>query len=572
MNKIDELITTYFRLLQKHNKMLLIFNIMIVFTIKSLTNVLDVRHDMYFCCCYILIGLISYKYIRYILCLLLLFFFVYYESDLLFVSLLVLNIDNINILVYIAIFVSNFFISDIRLSAIYYVLVIRKITGIIKCYNIQKYKTKLEESLQDNNDLLNSKKTIEQFIRYIFHEIRIPFNTIQLAVDILRDKLHHRNSKPSSPKSPSIIARKSRSGSRININERNKQVLMDESFDDIFNFIVESINLVKNMLNNVLTYYSLTNGLIELEKSIFNIKQVSKELIDLFMLQANSKNIFLKHYINVNKNENVVGDVDKFKDILSNFVSNAIKYSPIDSVVEIHINNMTTNLYQIKVINDGDLEKEICDKLFKPFCTLKKNKSDGTSGLGLSIVRQIVLLMRGSCGCSSENKKVVFWADIFLDHYEEQHKIDISVENTISPNIGSIFVQHILPPTRKKILIVEDSDINRKLMSRILVDSYELTEAVNGNDAIKKFIRPDNTDGINVSLFDCILMDKEMPILDGYGATSKLRELGVKCPIIGITGNGLQCDIDDFMNTGLTDILIKPINKQQLLDIVAKYV
>jgi two-component system, sensor histidine kinase and response regulator len=394
--------------------------------------------------------------------------------------------------------------------------------------------------IRDISELLHSEKLIKEkeaaelaskakseFLANMSHEIRNPLN--------------------------SIIGL-SNSLTRINLNEEQRNIV--ESLK------ISSNNLL-NILNDILDFSKIEANKVEVVNNHFSIHEVINDIFSSNKTTADFKNLAYKYIIEENVPEYLFGDSIKFKQILINLTGNALKFTEKGSVIiyikEIQRENDQTRL-RIEVTDTGiGIKKEDLSKLFESFTQLDSSttKSYSGTGLGLAIVKRYVELLNGRVGVDSQYKKgSTFFTEI---------PFKISEKNAAELHSKQFKMnEEIIKPA---ILLAEDDGINQLYLKGFLNKmGYEVDTAFNGVQAIEKF---------NSKKYDIILMDGQMPKMDGFEATRLIREKEKSnkkhTTIIAITGYAVSGDKEKFMNAGMDDYLSKPIDENRLVELLQKY-
>ncbi|MCI1734299.1 MAG: response regulator [Bacilli bacterium] len=212
--------------------------------------------------------------------------------------------------------------------------------------------------------------------------------------------------------------------------------------------------------------------------------------------------------------------------------------------------------------NGIGMSKEFLSKMYEPFTQERiKNASPvAGSGLGLSIVKKLVELMGGTIACESElGKGTTFTLDLSFPKSEKP-----LLDSSLTP-----------PPTKtiegRHILVCEDNEMNAEIAKCLLEISGATCEiAHNGNEGVQAFLK--NPEGH----FDAILMDIRMPLLDGYGATQAIRQSGYPgakdIPIIAMSADAYQSDVDKSLKSGMNAHLAKPVNPQKMVEVLSELI
>ncbi len=332
---------------------------------------------------------------------------------------------------------------------------------------------------------------------------------------------------------------------------------------------ISSRNLL-NILNDILDFSKIEANRIDLTFANFSLKQLITETIDIFVPQAKVKGLFLSYEIIDRVPENLYGDEKKIVQILNNLLSNAIKFTNQGKVhVKVETSavssNNTTLKFSVEDTGVGVKEEDI-PNLFESFRQLDitaKKEYQGT-GLGLSIVKSLVELMNGKVTFESELGKgscVSFEIPVIISHVKTTPKTEPHLEGTVISNSNKPVKKHAL-----NILVAEDDAINQLYLAGFLKSlGWSVDTASNGLIALEKFKN---------NSYDLILMDGQMPKMDGFETTQKIRELENKnsnnkhIPIIAITGYAIAGDRERFLKAGMDDYVSKPIDESKLIDII----
>jgi CheY-like chemotaxis protein len=258
--------------------------------------------------------------------------------------------------------------------------------------------------------------------------------------------------------------------------------------------------------------------------------------------------------------DTLVGDEKRLTQVILNLLSNAIKFTPEQRSIQINAFvrevGAETLTMQIEVIDNGiGMSEEQREKLFIPFEQADGgiDRKYGGVGLGLAIVHHIVGLMGGTIWVESElgkGSKFMFTVKMQIKSPETKDEAPISFDG-------------------KKLLLVEDVEINREIVMAILEDTgLKIVCAENGQEALDMFSAAPGQ-------YDVILMDINMPVMDGVEATRQIRALGTpegaRIPIIAMTANVLMSEVEKYLADGMTDHIGKPVDFDILLSKLYKY-
>ncbi len=334
--------------------------------------------------------------------------------------------------------------------------------------------------------------------------------------------------------------------------------LPEDSMDDqaqIFSTMNQMLDYMLNLITDVLDYSKIEAGTIELVKEEFNLVDFMNNTIELSNILGSQKNINI--YSGYIEDEILItADKNKLKQVMDNLLSNALKYSERDTNVYINIMDLEDEI-QIIVSDQGKgiPEKEV-GKIFQPFATtsVKSTAGEKSTGLGLASVKKIVETHGGKIWVES---KVGEGSKFYFTIPCEANK-DWLPETT-----ESVTNKPIIQVRELKVLIVENDEVSNTYLSKVLKGLYkEILHAVNGIEAIE--ICRKNSD------IDLILMDINMPLMNGYEATQKIREFDENVIIIAQTTRAMEEDRQKAIEAGCNEYITKPIIKDDLLDMIKK--
>ena len=329
--------------------------------------------------------------------------------------------------------------------------------------------------------------------------------------------------------------------------------------------IEQSSKLLLSIINNVLDMARVESGKMELDENYEVIGNITQLVCSAFAAEASRKNIELNRIVNV-EHKHIIVDSTKMQEILSNLISNAIKYTSAGGKVTIDTKELPYDkegyvLIQTKVTDTGiGMSEEFLPSLFELF-TRERNttlsKIPGT-GLGMAIVKNFVDLMNGSIEVESElGKGSTFTITI-------PHKIankDYTNRNIESSNEFDINFMG------KRILLAEDNELNAEITTTILSEmGFEVKAVEDGILCVNEIQRqPANT-------YDLILMDIQMPNMDGYKATHCIRRLlqpeKANIPIIAMSANAFEEDKKKAFDVKMNDYITKPIDFQKMEEVL----
>lgn len=330
---------------------------------------------------------------------------------------------------------------------------------------------------------------------------------------------------------------------------------LDLEQQDYIETIQSSTESLLTILNDVLEYSKISNTGVSLDSREFNLRKLVSEVIRTFDATARSKGLKLNSLVYPDIPSTLIGDDHRIRQILTNLVGNAIKFTD-DGYVRVKVsykmNRGSGSLMRFSVIDTGiGMESQIIDKLFQPFTQADASitRKFGGTGLGLTICRDLAQAMGGEIVVESEiGKGTLFHFEVCLDDAESENS-KISSSQTINDmNAGKKF-------TNKPILVVEDNLINQKVTSLIVQKlGYPVTIANNGQEAVDLCEKND---------YSVVFMDLSMPEMDGFEATEKIRskEKGnSRATIIAVTGHAFLEYRQRCKDIGIDDFLAKPYN------------
>lgn len=318
---------------------------------------------------------------------------------------------------------------------------------------------------------------------------------------------------------------------------------------------VSSDSLLK-VINDILDYSKIEAGKMKTEKIVFSIEKIINASCSLFKLSYLEKNLSMRILIEKDVPNILLGDSFKLRQIISNLIGNAVKFTCFGGIEIIvkkinQINDRTKLEFVVKDTGIG-IPTDKIDILFESFSQVDSSNTRmyGGSGLGLAICKSLVELMEGQIWVESkEGKGSSFHFTCIFDNINEKNK---KIQPIISDNNTD------KPRDELRILLAEDDSVSRIVVEKFAeVNGWNVIVANNGKQAVEFF---------KEMSFDVILMDVQMPIMDGYTATSEIRRLECKkgkefhVPIIAMTGYALKGDREKCIVSGMDDYITKPIN------------
>lgn len=308
------------------------------------------------------------------------------------------------------------------------------------------------------------------------------------------------------------------------------------------------------IINDILDFSKIESGTVTLEKNPINIPGILNTIKKLLAGKANQKQVSLNFNTENQIPQWVIGDQVRLDQILINLVGNAIKFTGKGEVaVNTRLISIENNICWIEfAVRDTGIgipvDKQ--EKIFERFIQADSNitrKYQGT-GLGLSITQKLIELFGGSISLKSEIGK----------GSEFTFRIPFEITEK-APQAEAIKVeQDFLPEAELNILLVEDNELNRKLASKVLEKTGKITLAENGSEAIEI---------LKKKTFDIILMDLQMPVMDGYVATSYIRKvLKLNTPIIALTAHSFTGEREKCLSSGMNEYISKPYKAAEMIE------
>jgi signal transduction histidine kinase/CheY-like chemotaxis protein len=342
-----------------------------------------------------------------------------------------------------------------------------------------------------------------------------------------------------------------------------KETELSENQRDLIETMDSSGHTLLTILNDILDISKIDAGKIVFEEKTFDLNKCVKESIDLSRSLIKDKGIDIIFEKPLNDNHYFLGDVTRIRQIISNYLSNGLKFTEKGSVV-VRLNSSMIDEFTSNVTCEVEdtgigLTQEELGRLFKSFTQADSSttRKYGGTGLGLSICSKLAEEMGGSVSVSSVKGK----GSIFSFSIPFKNSIKNKLEEKVLPTeVGKLSVKY-----PHKVLVAEDNKVNQKLIKMILGKmGYEIDLVENGMDALLQVKNK------GVDFYSLILMDLHMPLLDGIETTKKLIEIYNKnCPrIVALTANVFSEDKVKCQEAGMSDFLSKPIVREELIRVL----
>ena len=398
----------------------------------------------------------------------------------------------------------------------------------------QKLNDKLEIALKKAEDASLAKT---RFLNNMSHDIRTPMNAILGYAQLMEDELNEKDL----PETSEHLKKLQQSG-----------------------------NLLLSIINNVLDMARIESGRMEIDENYGRIEDIRQTLFEIFGDEAKKKNIALHYTINV-EHEHILTDTTKVKEIFVNILSNAIKYTQSGGSVMINVDELACDepgymMVSTRVSDTGiGMSPDYMTKIFEAFTreqNTTKSKIAGT-GLGMSIVKNYVEMLGGTIDIESElGKGSTFTVTLKHRIADESYYVKKHSEES---GTGSEILEG------RNILLAEDNDLNAEIAEAILERAGLKIERVeNGIQCVDRIME------MPAGTYDMILMDIQMPKMNGYKATQTIRHLPDKdkacIPIIAMTANAFEEDKREAIAAGMNAHIAKPIQVDNMLSILSEII
>jgi two-component system, sensor histidine kinase len=387
----------------------------------------------------------------------------------------------------------------------------------------------IRQQLESRNiELSQALAARSMFLANMSHEIRTPMNGVLGMLQVL---------------------------DRKNLNEKQLHQLK---------VAYDSANALLGLVNDILDFTKIDSGQLKLEFIPFNINELLGSCINAFVPVADAKDLRLTSDLTTTANKNILSDPTRIRQVCANLISNAVKFTHNGSVSLTSdwqdINEQTATLV-IAVKDSGvGIAKEQIDKIFMPFqqADISTTRKYGGSGLGLAITKNLIKLMGGELSILSYAGK----GSLFKVEIPVSIAMDALTDKTVHP------VTVAKPLQNLHVLVVEDNEINQAVIIEMLRKLEISVDVADDGLAALKLINTAETP------YSAILMDCQMPNMDGYEATENIRHMPgwqAQLPIIAMTANAMSGEREKCLAAGMTDYLSKPLEFEKLQTMLQKY-
>jgi PAS domain S-box-containing protein len=342
--------------------------------------------------------------------------------------------------------------------------------------------------------------------------------------------------------------------------------LSDEEKRESSEVVVRSGKHLLALVNDILDHSKIDAEKMKTEIITIDLLEIFKEIKNYFQPKAENKHITFTIQYEFPLPEQIQTDPTRLKQILINLCGNALKFTEKGGITINVRCDRSEELLIVQVIDTGiGVKEEQLDKLFDPFAQASPAtaRQYGGTGLGLSISRQLAEILGGSITANSTygegSEFEVHVATGSLDHTRMiRNHSDVAAQR-LHPK------QTQVPHLKGRVLYAEDNEVNCKLVTLLIKKTgASIITVPNGAKALEIVTRHDEH-------FDLILMDIQMPVMDGRDATVAIRAAGINTPIIAMTANVMEQDVAEYKQAGCTEFMPKPIQKQPFYDMLCRY-
>lgn len=423
------------------------------------------------------------------------------------------------------VFVTGALILTLVAGAITYILQSRRRVSALR-YSYQKLSALSRELAREKEVAQAADQAKSRFLATMSHELRTPFSGILGMVEMLRGS-----------------ALPAEATEQVSLLERSARALL-------------------GLLNDILDFSKIDAGQLTVETVAFDLKTVVDDLQHIQSVVAAAKGIGLT-VSGLQRPLVGLGDPDRLRQILNNFLSNAVKFTAMGGI-EVKVETAgegAGRLLKLSVSDSGPgISQETRAHLFQPFFQgdASTTRRHGGTGLGLAISKRIAEAMGGTVGVKSEpGLGSTFWLEV---PFPENDGRPLASEGR-QPEVGQA------PPTvRRRLLLADDDEVNRLVIGGMLRRiGHDVVFALDGRQAVHEVSRQP---------FDMVIMDMHMPEMDGIEATRAIRTLPPprgRIPVVGLTADAIAENRPQYMAAGLDDLLTKPISAPDLAAVIRRF-
>lgn len=384
--------------------------------------------------------------------------------------------------------------------------------------------------LEKNMQLINSDLAKDQFLAHMSHELRTPLNGIISMTQLLMT-------------------------SDLSSDQKEQLEIINESNEHLL-----------QVINQILDFSKVESGNVGLESVEYDLQELIKRLINIYKVKCAEKKLTLVYHVQENLPKKCSGDFVKIRQVLTNILDNAIKFTNTGSVefnVSCVVDPVQSQIH-FEVIDTGiGIPEDVLPKLFKPFSQGDSSitRRYGGTGLGLAISKRLAEVMGGTITVKSSDKGTKFKFIVPCTGCSDV--VDDAAISDEPEKCNDKLLSHI-----GDILLVEDNKLNQRSLTIILEKlGFSVTIAGDGYEALQ---------ALSANEFHLVLMDCQMPHMDGYRTTMEIRkhEEGRHrhVPIIGVTAHAMEGNRFKCMEAGMDDVICKPFNIYDLNKMILKYI
>ncbi|MBR6373770.1 MAG: response regulator, partial [Victivallales bacterium] len=402
---------------------------------------------------------------------------------------------------------------------------------IFSLYRTQQYREKLLDIARAKAE--DSNKAKSGFLSNMSHDIRTPMNAIIGYTELAK---------------------------RRGVTEKHLREYLKK--------IEASSHHLLALVNDVLEMSRIESGRMELEPTAIDIKELFGEVKDMFATQMSVKKIHFKVDVSKVRKSCVLCDKNRLNRVLFNLISNAYKFTPEEGSISISVAQTgeagdDSGIYELHVKDTGiGMSKEFAARIFDAFEREQNSTVSGIqgTGLGMTITKSIIDLMHGTIAVDTEQGKgTEFTVTLTLPYADESAVASLQQSETFDVSQADF--------SCRRLLLVEDNEINRDIATTMLTDlGFEVDPAENGQVAVEKVAQG------GVGFYDAILMDVQMPVMNGYEATRAIRGMDIAgisdIPIVALSANAFESDERDALAAGMNAHVAKPFRIKELLSVL----